>query len=133
MEGTFKEPTLLNIFPLYCLSPHAILNRSRILEWVAIPFSRGSSLTLGLNPGLLYCRQILYHLSHQGSHIRQHYIIKSITYTLYWYFREGNGNSLQYSCLQNPKDGGDWWAAVHGVTQTRTRLKRLSSSSSNSA
>ena len=58
MEGTFKEPTLLNIFPLYCLSPHAILNRSRILEWVAIPFSRGSSLTQGLNLGLSHCRQI---------------------------------------------------------------------------
>ena len=37
---------------------------------------------------------------------------------------------LQYSCLENPMDGGAWWAAVHGVTQSRTRLKRLSSSSS---
>ena len=36
---------------------------------------------------------------------------------------------LQYSCLENPMDGGAWWAAVHGVTQSRTRLKRLSSSS----
>ena len=43
---------------------------------------------------------------------------------------EGNGNPLQYSCLENPRDGGAWWAAVHGVTQSRTRLKRLSSSSS---
>ena len=42
---------------------------------------------------------------------------------------EGNGNPLQYSCLDNPVDRGAWWAAVHGVTQTRTRLKRLSSSS----
>ena len=41
--------------------------QTRILEWVAIPFSRGIFLTQGLNPGLLYCRQILYHLSHQGS------------------------------------------------------------------
>ena len=41
---------------------------------------------------------------------------------------EGNGNPLQYSCLENPKDGGAWWAAVYGVTQSRTRLKRLSSS-----
>ena len=39
---------------------------------------------------------------------------------------EGNGNPLQYSCLENPVDGGAWWAAVHGVTQSQTRLKRLS-------
>ena len=35
---------------------------------------------------------------------------------------EGNGNPLQYSCLENPMDGGAWWAAVHGVTRSRTRL-----------
>ena len=43
---------------------------------------------------------------------------------------EGNGNPLQYSCLENPRDGGAWWAAIYGVAQSRTRLKRLSSSSS---
>ena len=43
--------------------------------------------------------------------------------------REGNGNPLQYSCLDTPMDGGAWWAAVYGVAQSRTRLKRLSSSS----
>ena len=43
---------------------------------------------------------------------------------------EGNGNPLQCSCLENPRDGGAWWAAVCGVAQSRTRLKRLSSSSS---
>ena len=36
--------------------------------------------------------------------------------------REGNGTPLQYSCLENPMDGGAWWAAVHGVTKSRTRL-----------
>ena len=45
---------------------------------------------------------------------------------------EGNGNPLQCSCLENPRDGGPWWAAVYGVTQSRTQLKRLSSSSSSS-
>ena len=45
-------------------------------------------------------------------------------------FGEGNGNPLQYSCLENPMDAGAWWAAVYGVAQSRTRLKRLSSSSS---
>ena len=42
---------------------------------------------------------------------------------------EGNGNPLQCSCLENPRDWGAWWAAVYGVAQSRTRLKRLSSSS----
>ena len=41
-----------------------------------------------------------------------------------------NGNPLQCSCLENPRDGGAWWAAVYAVSQSRTRLKRLSSSSS---
>ena len=54
-----------------------------------------------------------------------------------WYFHfslscigEGNGNPLQCSCLENPMDRGAWWAAVSGVAQSWTRLKRLSSSSS---
>ena len=41
---------------------------------------------------------------------------------------EGNGNPLQCSCLQNPRDGGAWWAAIYGVAQSRMRLKWLSSS-----
>ena len=45
---------------------------------------------------------------------------------------EGKGNPLQCSCLENPRDGGAWWAAVYGVAQSQTRLKRLSSSSSSS-
>ena len=44
--------------------------------------------------------------------------------------REGNGNPLHCSCLENPRDRGAWWAAIYGVTQSWTRLKRLSSSSS---
>ena len=43
---------------------------------------------------------------------------------------EGNGNPLQCSCLENPRDGGAWWAAIYGVAQSQTRLKQLSSSSS---
>ena len=43
---------------------------------------------------------------------------------------EGNGNPLHCSCLENPRYGGAWWAAIYGVTQSRTRLKRLGSSSS---
>jgi len=56
-------------------------------------------------------------------------------WALHFYFSlscigEGNGNTLQCSCLENPRDGGAWWAAVYGVAQSRTRLKWLSSSSS---
>ena len=46
------------------------------------------------------------------------------------YIGEGNGNPLQYSCLENPVDRGAWWAAVCGVSQSQTWLKQLSSSSS---
>ena len=57
-----------------------------------------------------------------------------MTERLHFYFSlscigEGNGNPLQCSFLENPRDGGAWWAAVCGVTQSRTRLKWLSSSS----
>ena len=45
---------------------------------------------------------------------------------------EGNGNPLQCPCLENPRDRGAWWATVYGVAQSRTRLKRLCSSSSSS-
>ena len=55
------------------------------------------------------------------------------TERLHFYFSlsctgEENGNPLQCSCLENPRDRGAWWAALHGVAQSRTRLKRLSSS-----
>ena len=46
---------------------------------------------------------------------------------------EGNGNPLQCSCLENPRDGGAWWAAIYGVSQSWTSLKWLSSSSSSSS
>ena len=45
---------------------------------------------------------------------------------------EGNGNPLQCSCLENPRDWGAWWAAVYEVAQSHTRLKRLSSGRSSS-
>ena len=46
---------------------------------------------------------------------------KSGQFILY-YIREGNGTPLEYSCLENPMDGGAWWAAVHGVAKSRTQL-----------
>ena len=60
-----------------------------------------------------------------------------MTERLYFHFSRScsgkeNGNPLQCSCLENPRDGGPWWAAIYGVSQSRTRLKQLSSSSSSS-
>ena len=60
-----------------------------------------------------------------NSHISLNTII-AMEYA-YW-FGEGNGNPLQRSCLENPRDGGAWWAAIYGVAQSWTRLKQLSSS-----
>ena len=68
-----------------------------------------------------------------------HGVAKSRTGTeqLYFHFSlscigEGNGNPLQCSCLENPRDGRVWWAAIYGVAQSRTRLNRLSSSNNSS-
>ena len=47
--------------------------------------------------------------------------------TVVLYYGEGNGNPLQYSCLENPRGGGAWLASVYGIAQSRTQLKRLSS------
>ena len=74
-------------------SVHGIL-QERILEWVAMPSSRGSSPPRDwTHISCISCigRWIIYH-----------------------FLGEGNGNPLQYSCLENPMDGGAWWATVHG-------------------
>ena len=48
--------------------------------------------------------------------------LRKIFYLSYILRGDGNGTPLQYSCLENPMDGGAWWAAVHGVAKSRTRL-----------
>ena len=56
-------------------------------------------------------------------------LVKPMIFPVVMYgYGEGNGNLLQYSCLENPVDRGAWWATVHGVPQSWTGLKRLSSS-----
>ena len=75
------------------------------------------------NPGLPHCRLILFSLSHQGSSRNTATSLSLFTFT-HW------RRKLQCSCLENPRDGGAWRAAVYGVAQSRTRLTRLSSSSS---
>ena len=58
---------------------------------------------------------------------QMHVSIRDFTFTLLFSCTgEGNGNPLQYSCLENPRDDGAWWAAVYVVAHSQTRLKRLS-------
>ena len=107
-------PTLCN--PMDCRPPGSSVHRifqARILGWVAISFSRRSSWTC---VSLVSCigRWILCHWA------------TSLSLSC---IGEGNGNPFQCSCLENPRDGGAWWAAIYGVTQSRTWLKWLSSSS----
>ena len=64
--------------------------------------------------------------------------LSDFTFTFHFHFSlscigEGNGNPLQCSCLENPRDGGAWWAAIQGVAQSQKLLKKLSNSSSSSS
>ena len=72
--------------------------------------------------GLVGCSPWGREESHTTERLTFHFSFSSIG--------EGNGSPLQFYCLENPRDRGAWWAAVYGVTQSRTRLKWLSSSSS---
>ena len=90
-------------------SVHGIF-QARILEWVAISYSRVSSWLrdqthVPVSPALQ---------------------ADSLPTNPSAIFGEGNGNPFQYSCLENPVDGGAWWSAVHRVAQSWTWLKRLS-------
>ena len=107
--------------------------QARILQWIAIPFSkhwrRQWQATPVLLPGKFHGRRSLVGCSPWGRWELD------TTERLHFHFSlshngEGNGNPLQCSCLENPRDGRAWRAAVYGVAQSRTRLKRLSSSSS---
>ena len=51
---------------------------------------------------------------------RETHLVKAMVFPVVMYRGEGNGNTLQYSCLENPKDGGAWWAVVYGVAEQDT-------------
>ena len=104
--------------------------QARILEWVSTPSFRRRQwqATPVLLPRKSHGQRSLVGYSPWGrkeldttERLHFHFSLS--------YIGEGNGNPLQCSCLENPKEGGAWWAAVYRVTQSRTRLKRLSSSS----
>ena len=108
---------------------------------------QGIFLTQESNPGLLHSRKILYHLSYREVPIFFYYTgfpggsdsIESSCNagdpgSILGSERspgEGNGNPLQYSCLENSMDRGAWWAPVHGLTKSRTQLKQLNTHTSN--
>ena len=128
--------------PMYWSPPGSSIHgisQARILEWVAISFSRGSSQPRNWTRVSPHCRQRLYGLSHQGSESPQ-----ANNQTLPWWLSrkesahnsrdpgsvpglggspgEGNGNPLQYSYLENSMDRGIWRVTVHGATKSWTRL-----------
>ena len=110
-------------------SVHGILQAS-ILEWVAVPFSRGSSWPRAQTLGLLHCRQILYHLSHQGCNPgglddKESTGNAGDPGSIPGSGRspgEGNGNPFQYSCPENPMERGVWQATVQRVAKSWTWL-----------
>ena len=95
--------------------------QARILEWVTFPFLQEIFPTQGSDPSLPRCRWILYQLNTKDAPGSIPGLGRSPG--------EGNSNPLQCSCLENPRDRGAQRAAIYGVAQSRTQLKRRSSSS----
>ena len=107
-------------------------SRTRLSDWTELNWTeyrrRQWQPTPVLLPGKSHGRRSLVGCSpwgHEESDMteRLHFSLSCIG--------EGNGNPLKCSCLENPRNGRAWWAAVYGVAQSRIQLKRLSSSSSN--
>ena len=95
--------------PVDCSPPGSSIHgicQARVLEWVATAFSEMNTRCI---------KSVLIRLPFCQALERLFTITSS-------YPGEGNGTPLQYSCLENPMDGGAWWAAVHGVTKSRTQL-----------
>ena len=134
MRGMLLTPTLLNWgHTIYTEQTGEqkgwtpLLETDTIRLFLPIIRRRQWHLTPVLSPGKSHGRRSLVGCSPWGrwgsdttERLHLHFSLSCIG--------EGNGNPLQCSCLENPRDGGAWWAAVHGVAKSRTRLKRLSSS-----
>ena len=128
-----------------CLWPHGLGPTRLLCPWDSLGKNTGVSchsflqeifLIQGSKLRFSHCRQLPYCLSHCGTEspvprkepacqCRR----RKRTESGLWVGKilgGGNGNSLQYSCLENFMDRGDWWATVHGVAKSQTQLKRLS-------
>ena len=107
--------------PMDCSLPsssaHGIF-QARVLEWSAIAFSK-----IPLGSSIKVKSRLIGKDSDAGRDLGQEKKGMREDEMAGWHHGEGNGNPLQYSCLENPRDGGAWWDAVYGVAQSRTRLK----------
>ena len=103
---------------------------NRIWIWTQVAWRRQWHPTPVLLPGKSHGRGSLVLQSLGSLQVGHNWAASLSLFT--FIIGEGNGNPLQGSCLENPRDWGAWWAAVYGVAQSRTRLKWLSSSSSSS-
>ena len=135
-EGTQKKEDYLSLLPGKSLGKKGqwhwkieSLSQVRIDEDYSHTQRRRWHPTPVLLPGKSHGRKSLVGcspLGHEESDTTErHHFHFSLSY-----IGEGNGNPLQCSCLENPRDGRAWWATIYGVAQSRTRLKRLTSSSS---
>ena len=112
---------------LVCCSPWYAKNWTRLGDWTRRRWHPTPVLLPGKSHGwrsLVGCSPWDHEESDMTERLHFHFSLSCIG--------EGNGNPLQCSYLENPRDGGAWWAAVYGVAQSRAWLKRLSSSSNSS-
>ena len=119
-EGTQSCLTLSD--PMDCSLPGSSIHgifQARVLEWVAIAFSILTPGPPGKSHRVLLLNAPAVVLQIVSLNVKKK---KKIFFPTQDQHREGNGTPLQYSCLENPMDGGAWWAAVHGVAKSRTRL-----------
>ena len=131
LSVTVSQFTLPLPYPLgvHAFVPSVCVFISALQIRSSVPFFRQQQPTPVLLPGKSHGRRSLEGCSPWGCEESDTTERLHFHFSL-WCIGEGNGNPLQCSCLESPRDGGAWWAAIYGVTQSQTWLKQLSSSSS---